>query len=159
MRIAGKDSKSQGQGAVWCFRFALIVMVCPLAASPLSGTSNRTRLVPYEEFRQSILKQKADSYLGKDGYRVRDVESFEEMRRYVVAFYDGIQAIKSFLDGDRVVDCIPIDQQPSLRRVGMEHHVLQRVPPRQYHLAMMCSVLAMSQRATICRRWIHWATR
>jgi hypothetical protein len=48
--------------------------------------------------------------------RVRDENSFEEMRQYLIDLYCDMTPKHSFLDhSGQIIDCIPIRQQPSLR--------------------------------------------
>src|SRR4051812_31647755 len=54
------------------------------------------------------------------GNQIESEDAFDEMRQHVLDLYQGVEARHSFLleDGQQVVDCIPIDQQPAMRRFG-----------------------------------------
>ena len=51
---------------------------------------------------------------------VENEDAFEEMKQHILELYRGVEAQHSFLveDGGQVVDCIPIEQQPAIRRFG-----------------------------------------
>jgi hypothetical protein len=69
----------------------------------------------FQVFISQTRMAQAPDYLGKDGVRVRDKDAFEEMKRYVLDHYEGVQVTHSFIDGSHMVDCVPFDQQPGLR--------------------------------------------
>jgi hypothetical protein len=48
--------------------------------------------------------------------RVKHKSEFDAMKNHVASLYDGVEAVHSFEDiGGTVFDCIPVEQQPSLR--------------------------------------------
>jgi Neprosin len=50
--------------------------------------------------------------------KIENQDAFDEMRQHVLDLYQGVEARHSFLLEQQVVDCIPIDQQPAVRRFG-----------------------------------------
>lgn len=53
---------------------------------------------------------------GSSSAKVVDESSLAEMRAHVLSLYQGVEAQHSFLDeAGQVFDCIPVEQQPSLR--------------------------------------------
>jgi hypothetical protein len=51
--------------------------------------------------------------------KVADEQEFEAMRAHLAALHDGVEVVNSFTDAaGRVFDCVPVDQQPSLRDSG-----------------------------------------
>lgn len=106
-----------------------IIATCVAAVEPLYGLDRKQVLVPFETFYQGILNARQEDYSDRKGYSVKNHAAFGEMKNHVISFYEGIQVRESFLDGDHAVDCIPIDQQPSLKAPGMEGHALQIHPP------------------------------
>jgi hypothetical protein len=52
--------------------------------------------------------------------KVDNEDAFDEMKQPILNLYRGVEAQHSFLveDGQQVVDCIPIEQQPAVRRFG-----------------------------------------
>jgi hypothetical protein len=53
--------------------------------------------------------------VGQPGERVVSDAALEEMRQYLLTMYEGVSVNHSFAIGDQVFDCVPIDQQPSVR--------------------------------------------
>ena len=52
-----------------------------------------------------------------DKAAVAGPDEFERMRSHILAHYDGIQVPHSYVNAaGQVIDCVPIDRQPSLRR-------------------------------------------
>jgi Neprosin/Neprosin activation peptide len=100
-----------------------------LDAAPDASNQQATQRRPFDVFRRDLMRANAASYIGREGYRVQDAAAFEEMRQHVLSFYDKIDVVESFVLAGHAVDCIAIDQQPSLKAPGLEHHVVQRVPP------------------------------
>lgn len=46
----------------------------------------------------------------------RSIEEFERMKRYILSYYEGVTPVHSFLtSAGQAVDCVPFEQQPSLR--------------------------------------------
>ena len=56
---------------------------------------------------------------------------FEKMKKYVADLYQGVKPTKSFFDAARqTIDCIPFDQQPSVRAAKARGiPVKDRMPP------------------------------
>lgn len=63
------------------------------------------------------------------GAKARDRAAFEEMKKHLASLYEGVTAAHSYRTpaGD-YVDCIPLEQQPALRRPEMRDAAIQREP-------------------------------
>lgn len=60
-----------------------------------------------------------DHYSAAPHFKVESAGHFEEMRNYLIAHYANIEVPKSFEDHNgQIWDCIPVEQQPSLKRSG-----------------------------------------
>ena len=71
---------------------------------------------PFAQFIDGVRKARADQYLKLPYSAVLDASAFSEMRAYLLRYYDGVSPAASFADaGGSVFDCIPIEQQFSLR--------------------------------------------
>jgi hypothetical protein len=70
---------------------------------------------PFDQFRDSLHAETPPSSAADSP------DAFEEMRSYLLDLYDGVEVPHSFLEsGGHVVDCIPVEQQPSLRKSGLK---------------------------------------
>ena len=68
---------------------------------------------------QTTRSAKSKSYVGRPGSRIADAKAFAAMRAYVLRRYAGVHVEHSFIGaGKRVVDCVPITEQPSVRGKG-----------------------------------------
>jgi len=73
----------------------------------------------FQDFLKSLSSEKPETLIGKPNSQVESTEAFEAMRQYVLNRYQGVEARHTFLDsGEQIIDCIPIEQQPSLRGSG-----------------------------------------
>jgi hypothetical protein len=75
--------------------------------------------VPFQEFVSSVAVVDAQAWLARPESRVRTPAAFEEMRRHVLSLYQGVHATHSFWLDSQVFDCIPIAEQPAVRRFGL----------------------------------------
>ncbi|MGH3496284.1 MAG: neprosin family prolyl endopeptidase [Nocardioidaceae bacterium] len=96
-------------------------------------------ILPHDSFKALVGSATLNRYRGDPRVRVTSRANFDEMKNHIVSLYDGVDAEHSYEDpSGRVVDCIPIEQQPSLRgRPGPNAAppdltpVLQGQPPAQ----------------------------
>lgn len=73
-------------------------------------------IVPFSQFVDSLHEARAAHFLNVPNSALEDEVSFAEMRSYLERYYDGAEAIHSFVDeGDSIFDCIPIEKQFSRR--------------------------------------------
>jgi hypothetical protein len=74
-----------------------------------------------DSYRQSHLALHA-----ADGGQVE----FEAVRKHILGLYRGVKVAHSFVTANgHHVDCIPIEQQPTLRHPALKGHVIQSTPP------------------------------
>ncbi|WP_328965674.1 neprosin family prolyl endopeptidase [Streptomyces virginiae] len=73
----------------------------------------------FSAFVESLHATDFDEVRSRATVAVENPEAFEEMRRFLIERYAGMEAVHSFMEpGGEVVDCIPAEQQPSLRKTG-----------------------------------------
>lgn len=73
-------------------------------------------IVPFTQFVQSLHAARPEHYLSVPHSKLSDQGTFEEIRSHLTKYYDGLNAAHSFIDANgSVFDCIPIEQQYSLR--------------------------------------------
>ena len=74
----------------------------------------------FDRFRDALASDPLPPAAQSDG-AIASPDTTEEIRRYLLDLYDGAEAQHSFLEsGGHIVDCIPVEQQPSLRRSGLK---------------------------------------
>jgi hypothetical protein len=100
------------------FRNAAVVV---LVSMGLANASAQIRpVVRFEHFLQQTRAARFEMYSGGPETAVRDAAAFEEMRQYILAMYQGVTVTHSFVLGTHHVDCVPIEQQPSVRLLGLK---------------------------------------
>jgi hypothetical protein len=89
--------------------------------------------VPFDEFLKQVASVTLDSHrqshLALHAAEGAPAE-FESMRKHILGLYRGVKVAHTFVTADgHHVDCIPIEQQPTLRHPALKGHVIQTVPP------------------------------
>ena len=84
-------------------------------SEPPAAQAMGTAIMPFSEFVNSLSVAPADAYVGRPGTAVKTPAAFEEMRRHLLNVYSGVSVAHSFVSGDRIFDCIPIEDQPGVR--------------------------------------------
>lgn len=75
----------------------------------------------FDNFIKSVASAEYDEYRSLPGSEVESKVAFEEMRKYLLDLYGHIGVVASFVEDDgQVVDCIPVDQHPAVKRWGVE---------------------------------------
>src|SRR5215471_7812049 len=116
----------------WGLVFTLI-----LPAGILHAQSSTGKFVSFKDFIADVAAQS----IAPPGNQSKDAASFAEMRQYVLGMYQGVQVGHSFVKESSTFDCIPIQQQPSVRLLGLPSVAV--APP----LAMLASQAASSAAA------------
>jgi hypothetical protein len=71
---------------------------------------------PLRAYLESVDAAQPTHYMAAADSRVAHEDAFAEMRRHVLQHYEGVEAQHSFVDENgSIFDCIPVEQQPSLR--------------------------------------------
>jgi hypothetical protein len=105
----------------WVPSLALCIVVAAAAGSSAVAQSASARFVSFDEFHGDLLNADSSSYLNHADARVADAASFEEMRQHLATLYADIDVRHSYeLDGD-IYDCVPVEQQPSVRLLGIKN--------------------------------------
>lgn len=108
-------------------QFAAFLLIS--ACSPGSPPSMEG-FVDFQSFISDITKASASDYLGKPGVRVENAKEFDAMKAHILSMYEGVTVENSFIENDQFVDCIPIDQQPGLKRLKLPLQKADRNPPK-----------------------------
>src|ERR1700688_802203 len=87
--------------------------------------------VPLAEFLPGVAAAQLGGYLGRPETRVRTADAFAAMRRHILSLYEGVpvEGVHSFLHDGQHFDCLPIEQQPSVRGLGLSHVEIAPPPP------------------------------
>jgi hypothetical protein len=120
-----------GSGRAAIGRSALLLSTIGLTALwSVAAWSAETTFLPFGKF---FVAEKSDvysNYRAKRNVKVASAAAFQEMRDHLEFMYAGTTVLHSFVGrDDHHVDCIPIRQQPGLRRTTMEDHKVQLKPP------------------------------
>jgi hypothetical protein len=99
---------------------ALVVLI---SSGLVNGQSGTNRFIPFNEFTAGTA---AVSFIPTTG-RVTDAASFEQMRHHIQDMYRGVTVSHSYILGSQTFDCIPIGQQPSVRKLSLK--VIAATPP------------------------------
>jgi hypothetical protein len=99
---------------------ALSLALCAALAMSSSAAASQTRGI--ETLQQVVTASRQATpaaFLRRRGSRIVSAAAFKSMRDYVLRRYAGVQVASSFLDPrGQVVDCVPLHDQPSLRKGG-----------------------------------------
>jgi Neprosin/Neprosin activation peptide len=77
------------------------------------------KIVPFKEFIRDLQTVHHEYFVKVSQTKNKSVTRFEEMREHLLNYYNHLDVKHSFTDPDgQVWDCIPIDQQPSLKKSG-----------------------------------------
>jgi hypothetical protein len=85
--------------------------------------------VGFQEFLGGVAVADANIYLTAPASRVRTSADFEEMRRHILTMYEGVSPVHSFMLDEQYFDCIPIEQQPCVHRLGIKPELTAPAPP------------------------------
>ncbi len=92
-----------------------VIAICPAGAQIAPS-----QLIPFAEFIREVRHADAHEFLARPSSKVQDLAAFEEMRQYILTLYRGVHVRHSYVLESQTIDCIPINQQPSLRDRGAE---------------------------------------
>jgi hypothetical protein len=99
---------------------ASLLISITIALLKVRGQTARPSLVPFNEFVQSVQDANAREFMRRPTSKVTGPASFEEMRQHILGLYMGVQVDHSYILGTATFDCIPINQQPSVRILGLQ---------------------------------------
>jgi hypothetical protein len=84
-----------------------------------TAQSNTTGFVPFQEFLEAT-KAPNSTVMYRAASRVKEPGTFNEMRRHVLGLYAGVRVKHSYVMDSNHFDCIPVEQQPSVRMLGLD---------------------------------------
>jgi len=108
-----------------------VAIATALAAIALSQPPRRAESFdPFGTFIAKVKAAQPSAFVERPGFAVESPAAFAEMKAHVLELYRGVTARNSFIGSDGlIVDCVPIDQQPSLRPPGRPRADVSRDTP------------------------------
>jgi len=107
------------------FGLGLTIALC---STQVGAQTTSDRFVPFAEFIQSVRTAASTQYVGAAQARVSSTSAFNEMRQHLLRMYDSIHVGHSYVLDSQYFDCVPINEQPSVRLLGLRN--VETVPPR-----------------------------
>lgn len=94
---------------------------------PLAEFLERTAAAEPSQYAEAIHAAAERWGLASD----RVIAEFSRMKEHILHYYEGVTAVHSFLDGaGRPVDCVPFDQQPTVRAARAAGYPIDAQPPQ-----------------------------
>ncbi|MGC9947142.1 MAG: neprosin family prolyl endopeptidase [Bryobacteraceae bacterium] len=117
---------------------AVLGSMCALVAVtvPMNAQTLPQQFVPFKDFLASTQSASSTDYVGLHANQVQDAAAFETMRQHILTMYQGAQVNHSFVLDSSQFDCIPVEQQPTVRILGLKSIAPQ---PPQSMLAPLSS--------------------
>jgi len=100
---------------------ALLCLLLMALNAAMYAENAPAQFVPFANFIQSVNTADSAAYVGQPGNQVQDAASFEQMRQHILTMYNGVAVSHSFVVDSQHFDCIPINQQPSIRLLGINN--------------------------------------
>jgi hypothetical protein len=105
---------------LWTTMLLIAVLLGGLYLLPARDEAGPPKLTPFNTYIEGVRNAKPTDFVGHADSRVTDADAFEEMRQYILSRYRGVHVAHSYLQGSQVFDCVPVEQQPSLREPRAE---------------------------------------
>jgi hypothetical protein len=105
-----------------------VVLVLITVSGALVAQSGSREFVPFRSFIANTTTADSAQYLASSTSHVKDAASLEQMRQHILTMYQGVEVNHSFLLHSQYFDCVPVEQQPSVRLLGLKN--IASVPPQ-----------------------------
>jgi hypothetical protein len=86
-------------------------------------------LVKFTDFHNHVKSATYESYKKKKGVKVQNKAAFEKMRAHLLDRHKNYPVKHTFVQDGHPIDCVPINQQPSLQSKLLAGHKVQLEPP------------------------------
>lgn len=96
-----------------------IVLVLMAMNGRSSAQSDANEFVSFPKFIATTAAAAPEDYMSSPDSRVQDAATFDEMRRYILTMYQGGRVEHSMVEGGQYFDCVPVNQQPTARLLGI----------------------------------------
>ena len=102
-------------------KFTLRMAACATAAVITTLTPlHAQQFVRFSDFVENLKATDANAVLALPDTKATNSAAIEEMRKHLLALYDGVEVSQSYVVDSQTVDCIPIMQQPAVRMLGLK---------------------------------------
>lgn len=111
---------AKGLGSARGHSFICMMLILVTLSGRMYAQPETTQFVPFRDFIQKVETANSAHFVGQPGNRVRNQAAFEQMRQHILEMYQGVEVSHSFVLSSRYFDCVPINQQPSVRLLGLK---------------------------------------
>ena len=101
------------------FGRSALALTVPLLASAAQAQKAPVTFVPFDQFIQEVAGADASELIARPSAKVTTTAAVEEMRQHILSLYQGVQVAHSYVLDSQTFDCVPIQQQPSVRILGL----------------------------------------
>lgn len=107
-------------------------------------------IAPHRSYVEAVASADFARYRADPNVKVADAAEFEAMRAHLKSLHEGVEVASSFTDpAGRVFDCVPVEQQPSLRDSGAKPaeppSLIDIAGPRPHGAAFAVAPMAADQ--------------
>ena len=92
-------------------RIAIGVLAVLAFSTGRAHAQSRAGFIPFRAFIGAVRTANPEA--------LQNAGASEEMRQYILTMYEGVEVTHSFVLDSRHFDCVPIEQQPSVRLLGL----------------------------------------
>lgn len=100
--------------------FLSALLLTTLSTGAAQAQTAAAKFVPFSEFLQSVGSTDANELLARRTAKVTDSSAVEQMRQHILKTYQGVAVSHSYVLETQTIDCIPTEQQPSVRALGIK---------------------------------------
>jgi hypothetical protein len=100
-------------------RPAISALIFFVTAMSMHAQSGVREFVPFQDFQESLTAVNVDAQ-ARSGSKVRSAAAFGEMRQHLLGMYSGVSVKHSFVRDSNHFDCVPVEQQPAVRMLGLD---------------------------------------
>lgn len=97
-----------------------MMVITALSTASAQDAASQTKFVPFNDFVQSIQGTQASEAIAASAAKVTSRAAVEQMRQHLQSLYNGVSVSHSFVLGSQTVDCVPVNQQPAVRALGIK---------------------------------------
>ncbi len=105
-----------------------------LSVSSAQEPARTTSFLPFSDFVQSVKAADVNEAVARPNVKTVNSAAMEEMRQHLLKLYAGVNVGHSYVIGSQTFDCIPVNEQPSVRILGLRK-IAQEPPTAAIALA------------------------
>lgn len=97
-----------------------IISVAAMSVASAQDAASQPKFVPFTEFVQSIGSTQASDVMAAPAAKVADNAAVAQMQQHLLSLYKGVNVTHSFVLGSQTVDCVPVNEQPTVHGMGLK---------------------------------------